>query len=120
MVPGKGLLILKSQRWILPFLVKCCTALLHDLPLHEELIAQESATWSMVTDTRFGTPQHESLAAMSIESPYRAPNTSNFGPVYTFVEATRAAVEDYLTSLEENPESSHKLLRTIRKCNPSS
>lgn len=104
MPPGKGFLVLKRQGWILQFLVKCCTALLHDLPLHEDLIAQESATWSLVVDTDLRTPQYESLVAMYIESPYQIPDTSNFGPVYSFVEATKGAVEDDLTALKENPE----------------
>ena len=78
--------------------------MLHDLPIHEDLVAQESAPWNLVIDTDFETPHYETLAAMSIESPFRILDNSNFGPVYTFVEATKAAVEDDLTALKENPE----------------
>ena len=104
MLPGKGLLVLKRQRWILQFLVKCCTALLHDLTLHKDVIAQESTTWSLVIDTDFELPHYESIAAMSVESPYRIPDKSNFALVYASVDATNAAVEDDLTALKENPE----------------
>ena len=104
MLPGNGLLVLKRQRWILQFLVKCCTTLLHDLPIHEDLKAQEPASWNLVIDTDFEIPQYESMAAMSIESPYRIPDQLNFGPVSTFVEVMKVEVEDDLTTLKENPE----------------
>ncbi|MCJ1385502.1 hypothetical protein MMC17_008625 [Xylographa soralifera] len=99
---GEGLLILEIQKKILEFLVQCCRLLLADLPpesLTDETASIQPEPEPVVTDPT-ACP---SLAAMSMEAPYRVPAHLDFQRLRAIIAANFSAAKDHLWALREDP-----------------
>ncbi|MCJ1283552.1 hypothetical protein MMC26_002882 [Xylographa opegraphella] len=100
--PGEGLLILEIQKKILDFLVQCCRLLLADLPpesLTDKDIPIQPEPEPIVTDPT----AWPSLAAMSMEAPYRVPAHPDFKRLQAIIAANLSAAKDHLWALREDP-----------------
>ena len=100
--PGEGLLILEIQKRILDFLVQCCRLLLADLTqesLTDESIPPQPEPEPIVLDPT----AWPSLAAMSMEAPYRVPAHLDFQRLRAIIAANFSAAKDHLWALREDP-----------------
>ncbi|MCJ1315361.1 hypothetical protein MMC15_000678 [Xylographa vitiligo] len=100
--PGEGLLILEIQKRILEFLVQCCRLLLADLP--QESLTDESTPFQPEPEPVVTDPTAwPSLAAMSMEAPYRVPAHLDFQRLRAIIAANLSAAKDHLWALREDP-----------------
>ena len=100
--PGQGVIILEVQQRTLSFLLDCCRMILHDVPL-EKLLSDEYPILkspSVSGDTQDG---YASLAILTAEAPYRAPTTLDLARLESLFAAKKAAAEDHLWALREDP-----------------
>ncbi|MCJ1396236.1 hypothetical protein MMC18_009125 [Xylographa bjoerkii] len=100
--PGEGLLILEIQKRVLEFLVHCCQSILADLPpesLTDESTPVQAEPEPLITDPT----AWPSLAAMSMEAPYRVPAHLDFRRLRAIIAANFSAAKDHLWALREDP-----------------
>ncbi|KAI4138141.1 MAG: hypothetical protein L6R39_006941 [Caloplaca ligustica] len=112
--PGMGLMILEIQRKTLQFLVRCCTAILHDISIADLMRAPtESLPDSTVPQLHVATSwgpvnalstENESLTVHALEAPYRAPDAYDFTRLKSLVEAKCHEVEDHFLLIREDPD----------------
>ena len=100
--PGEGLLILEIQKKVLYFLVTCCILILSDMP-PESLVSENTPIQPdpgpVVTDPT----AWPSLAALSMEAPYRVPASLDFERLKAVIAAKFSAAKDHLWALREDP-----------------
>lgn len=100
---GEGLLILEFQERLLEFLVDCCQAILHDIPLDQMTsnkfaIQPEPPLKESLDATGFST-----LNIMAKEAPYRPPARLDLQKIESLLSARTARAEDHIWSLREDP-----------------
>ncbi|KAJ8129257.1 hypothetical protein O1611_g4371 [Lasiodiplodia mahajangana] len=102
-LPGEGLMILEFQERLLEFLVDCCKAILHDIPLDEMTsdnftIQPEPPLKESLDGTGFST-----LSIMAKEAPYRPPARLDLEKIESLLSARTVRAEDHIWSLREDP-----------------
>ncbi|KAF5879380.1 uncharacterized protein Bfra_006589 [Botrytis fragariae] len=100
--PGKAMVVLRAQVFMYQFLVKCCSAILHDIPA----LLDDNHEFNIVPEPEIISPsssQRLSTVFSATESPYRPPSQIDFQRIEDLLEARRAAAEDHLWSLREDP-----------------
>ncbi|KAI1108569.1 hypothetical protein F5Y14DRAFT_74617 [Nemania sp. NC0429] len=102
-LPGEGLLILEFQERLLEFLVDCCKAILHDIPLDQMIsdkfaIQPEPPLKESLDASGFST-----LNVMAKEAPYRPPAKLDLEKIESLLSARTARAEDHIWSLREDP-----------------
>lgn len=100
--PGKAMVVLRAQIFTYQFLVKCCSAILHDIPT----LLDDNHDFNTVTEPEHISPpssQRLSLLFSATESLYRPPSQIDFQRIEDLLETRRAAAEDHLWSLREDP-----------------
>ncbi|KAF2966549.1 hypothetical protein GQX73_g7027 [Xylaria multiplex] len=102
-LPGEGLLILEFQERLLEFLVDCCRAILHDIPLDQMTsdkfaIQPEPPLKESLDATGFST-----LSIMAKEAPYRPPARLDLEKIESLLSARTVRAEDHIWSLREDP-----------------
>ncbi|KAF7907326.1 uncharacterized protein EAF01_004913 [Botrytis porri] len=100
--PGKAMVVLRAQVFTYQFLVKCCSALLHDI----STLLDENHKFIIVPEPEHLSPsssQRLSTVFSATESLYRPPSQIDFQRIEDLLEARRAAAEDHLWSLREDP-----------------
>ncbi|TGO46949.1 hypothetical protein BCON_0300g00090 [Botryotinia convoluta] len=100
--PAKAMVVLRAQVFTYQFLVKCCSAILHDIPT----LLDDNHDFNIVPEPEHISPsssQRLSTVFSAIESPYRPPSQIDFQRIEDLLEARRAAAEDHLWSLREDP-----------------
>ncbi|KAI2635615.1 hypothetical protein GGS26DRAFT_506091 [Hypomontagnella submonticulosa] len=102
-LPGEGLLILEFQERLLEFLVDCCKAILHDIPLdrmtsNEFAIQPEPPLKESIDAAGFAT-----LSTMAREAPYRPPARIDLQKIESLLSARTVRAEDHIWSLREDP-----------------
>ncbi|KAI1199819.1 hypothetical protein F5X97DRAFT_295493 [Nemania serpens] len=102
-LPGEGLLILEFQERLLEFLVDCCKAILHDIPLDQMTtnkfaVQPEPPLKESLDATGFAT-----LNIMAKEAPYRPPAKLDLQKIESLLFARTARAEDHIWSLREDP-----------------
>ncbi|KAK2760336.1 hypothetical protein FQN54_002404 [Arachnomyces sp. PD_36] len=100
--PGEGLMVLEIQQGIWRFLIACCRNLLLDLSedtwIGDEIPVQPEPPALVGDHTEW-----PSVAAVTAEAPYRLPAHIDFERLRAVVSAKRAAAEDHVWSLREDP-----------------
>ncbi|KAI1952734.1 hypothetical protein LOZ57_000814 [Ophidiomyces ophidiicola] len=113
--PGEGLLILEVQKKIIGFLLSCCEAILRDIP---SLFAAEFPVQPEPPALSGDPTEWPTLAVLRAEAPYRVPAHLDFDQLVAVLSARRAAAEDHIWALREDPgyffdvvgdESEHRL-----------
>ena len=103
--PGTGLLVLEIQSKVYSFLLQCCYQLFHDIPRDEvaslQLSGQPEPPPIVASETFYAQ-----LASLAAEAPYRLPAKLDPHRIVLLVEARRAAAEDHVWDLREDPGSS--------------
>ncbi|TGO37745.1 hypothetical protein BHYA_0090g00350 [Botrytis hyacinthi] len=100
--PGKAMVVLRAQVFTYQFLVKCCSVILHDIPT----LLDDNHDFNTVTEPEHISPsssQRLSLLFSATESLYRPPSQIDFQRIEDLLETRRAAAEDHLWSLREDP-----------------
>ncbi|KAF7955095.1 uncharacterized protein EAE97_000354 [Botrytis byssoidea] len=100
--PGKAMVVLRAQVFTHQFLVKCCSVILHDIPT----LLDDNHDFNNVTEPEHISPsssQRLSLLFSATESLYRPPSQIDFQRIEDLLEMRRAAAEDHLWSLREDP-----------------
>ena len=118
-LPGEGLLILEAQERLYEFLVAVCEEILHEIPqdaltdpkLYPSLPPPQLKSETEVTG-------FESLAVMSAEAPYRLPAKLDLTRIRSLLEARRAAAEDHLWTMREDPAYFNEQLLEVRDHRP--
>ncbi|MCJ1405640.1 hypothetical protein MMC11_008869 [Xylographa trunciseda] len=100
--PGEGLLILEIQKRVLEFLVQCCQLILADLP-PESLVDERGTVLPEPEPVITDPTAWPSLAAMSMEAPYRVPAHLDFQRLQAIMAANVSAAKDHLWALREDP-----------------
>ncbi|OCT46891.1 hypothetical protein CLCR_02288 [Cladophialophora carrionii] len=100
--PGRGLLLLEIQTKVYSFLLECCYQLLHDVPRDELANLQLS---EQPEPPAIGGPEtsYTRISAVTAEAPYRLPAKLDTDRLVRILEARRAAAEDHLWDLREDP-----------------
>ncbi|KIW29220.1 hypothetical protein, variant 2 [Cladophialophora immunda] len=100
--PGTGLLVLEIQSKIYSFLLECCYQLFHDVPRDElaslQLPEQPEPPPIVASETSYAQ-----LSSVAAEAPYRLPAKLDTRRLVLLVEAKRAAAEDLVWDLREDP-----------------
>ncbi|KIW73362.1 hypothetical protein PV04_01490 [Phialophora macrospora] len=100
--PGTGLLVLEIQSKIYSFLLECCYQLFHDVPRDElaslHLPEQPEPPPIVASETSYAQ-----LSSVAAEAPYRLPAKLDTHRLLLLVEAKRAAAEDHVWDLREDP-----------------
>jgi hypothetical protein len=100
--PGTGLLVLEIQSKIYSFLLECCYQLFHDVPRDElaslQLPEQPEPPPIVASETSYAQ-----LSSVAAEAPYRLPAKLDTHRLVLLVEAKRAAAEDHVWDLREDP-----------------
>jgi hypothetical protein len=111
-IPGQGLLVLEAQERVLRFLVDCCAAILHDLPL-DQLMSGGTSIDSDISSNNYttttpnasnDTSEVPSLATTASESPYRVPRVLDLGSLQALTAVKQSEAEDHIWQLREDPE----------------
>ncbi|KAF7957813.1 hypothetical protein EAE96_003383 [Botrytis aclada] len=115
--PAKAIVVLRAQVFTYQFLVKCCSEILHDIPT----LLDDNHDFNIVPEPeRLSAPSSQRLSTIysAIESPYRPPSHIDFQRIEDLLEARRAAAEDHLWSLREDPSYFAEMLdsRSERHC----
>ncbi|TGO14873.1 hypothetical protein BTUL_0047g00350 [Botrytis tulipae] len=100
--PGKAMVVLRAQVFTYQFLVKYCSVILHDIPT----LLDDNHDFNNVTEPEHISPsssQRLSLLFSATESLYRPPSQIDFQRIEDLLETRRAAAEDHLWSLREDP-----------------
>ncbi|KAF7868730.1 uncharacterized protein EAF02_009466 [Botrytis sinoallii] len=100
--PGKAIVILRAQVFTYQFLVKCCSAILHDIPT----LLDDNHNFNIVPEPEHISPSYSqrlSTVFSVTESLYRPPSQIDFQRIEDLLETRRAAAEDHLWSLREDP-----------------
>lgn len=104
--PGIGLVILRIQRDILQFLVRCSAAIMHDIPTADLINGSEQALPDPSTHQVICQPSIANIDSLSVhmlEAPYRLPDMFNFARLRSLIRARRCEVEDHFVSIREDP-----------------
>ncbi|EXJ64357.1 hypothetical protein A1O7_00693 [Cladophialophora yegresii CBS 114405] len=100
--PGTGLLVLEIQSKIYSFLLECCFQLFHDVPRDELASVQLPEQPEPPSIVASGT-SYAQLSSVAAEAPYRLPAKLDTHRLVLLVEAKRAAAEDHVWDLREDP-----------------
>lgn len=100
--PGTGLLVLEIQSKIYSFLLECCFQLFHDVPRDELASLQLPEQPGPPPIVASGT-SYAQLSSVAAEAPYRLPAKLDTHRLLLLVEAKRAAAEDHVWDLREDP-----------------
>jgi hypothetical protein len=101
--PGMGLLALEIQSRILEFLVECCYRIFHDIPKEELCSHVEPATPEPGAIISASSTSYLQLSAMVAEAPFKAPAKLDTHRLLVLLETKRAAAEDHLWEMREDP-----------------
>ncbi|CAD0037154.1 unnamed protein product [Aureobasidium pullulans] len=97
---GEGLLVLEVQQRIWQFLVACAKEITHD-------VTAESTENTTLDSESHSVPASESgqatLAANSLEAPYREPAHLNIDRIKSIAAAKRSGIADHIWLLREDP-----------------
>ena len=106
LLAGKGLMLLKAQKWIYKFLVRCCERILHDIApddlLTGNISVQTSSQASREQNLKYDSPITP-LAATAADGVYRPPSDLNLKRMGDLLAAKKSAAEDHLLALREDP-----------------
>lgn len=100
--PGEGILALEAEKTILDFLIKCCEGIFADLTF-TELTSLEIPTLPVPPALISQDASYSRLSLLAAEAPYRAPLPQDFQAIKTLIVARRAAAEDHIWDLREDP-----------------
>ena len=100
MQPGEGLLVLEVQLKLLRFLLRVAKLILHDLPLCDMSVPIQPPPPALSSGNG---EEWTSIAARSLEAPYRVPDPLDLGRMQSLVYAKRAQAKDHVLSLREDP-----------------
>ncbi|KAI1085359.1 hypothetical protein F5B20DRAFT_587411 [Whalleya microplaca] len=101
---GLGLHLLHIQDWLYQFLVRCCKAILHDLPVND--LISDKFPISPEPPLPSAADQANLMDVLSVdilEAPYRLPADIHFTRLETVVAARLAAAKDHVWSMREDP-----------------
>ncbi|KIW14764.1 hypothetical protein PV08_07549 [Exophiala spinifera] len=100
--PGTGLLVLEIQSKIYSFLLECCYQILHDIP-RDELVSLQLPEQPEPPPIVASGTSYAQLSSLAAEAPYRLPAKLDTRRLVLLVEAKRAAAEDHVWDLREDP-----------------
>lgn len=100
---GMGLLALEIQSRILEFLVECCHRILHDIPTEELYHVEALPTNQSEAIAKASSTPYLQLSAMVAEAPFKPPTKLDTHHLLLFVEARRAAAEDHIWEMRDDP-----------------
>ncbi|GIZ42786.1 hypothetical protein CKM354_000604100 [Cercospora kikuchii] len=112
MQPGEGLLILEAQEKTMDFLVKCAKSILHDVAEESILDFSPQPAPPSISDQENG---FASLALIKAEAAYRTPAHLSWDRIVSLLNAKRAAAEDHLWSLRDDPSYFSYTMRDARE-----
>ena len=98
--PALGLLGLEIQAGIYEFLLACAKHILHDVDASQYFLAPHQPMPLLPEPTKNEWP---SLTAHTLQAPYGAPQQMDLNRLKTLVGARRAAAEDHVWMLREDP-----------------
>ncbi|KAK5459822.1 hypothetical protein LTS15_003951 [Exophiala xenobiotica] len=100
--PGTGLLVLEIQSKIYSFLLECCYQMFHDVP-RDELVSLQLPKQPEPPPIVASGTSYAQLSSVAAEAPYRLPAKLDTHRLVLLVEAKRAAAEDHVWDLREDP-----------------
>ncbi|KAI0398954.1 hypothetical protein F4802DRAFT_603444 [Xylaria palmicola] len=102
-LPGEALLILEFQERLLEFLIDCCKAILHDIPMDE--MTSDKFTIQPAPPLKEGLDAtgFSTLSIMAKEAPYRPPARLDLQKIESLLAARAVRAEDHIWSLREDP-----------------
>ncbi|KAF9945186.1 hypothetical protein BGZ72_001585 [Mortierella alpina] len=103
MHPGYGLQTLEVQERIYDFLVRCCLYIMHEMTRESLLNDDSPIEPEPPALTIVEGPVADSLGAIATMTPYRLPARLDIARLQDIVAARRAAMEDHIWSLREDP-----------------
>jgi hypothetical protein len=116
MRPGDGLLGLEIQERLYRFLVTCATSLLSDVS-PEQYLLENSPEEPEPPSLEVETDLSQSVVATRY-TPYRLPASFNIRCLLALVNAKRAATEDHILALREDPRYFADVLHERREHRP--
>ncbi|KAI1659909.1 hypothetical protein F4813DRAFT_352365 [Daldinia decipiens] len=103
--PDNGFRILAAQDRLYHFLIRCCEAILHDIPTEDLTQAdQPIVRLPAVVIPKSNSPRLRSFAIDSFEELYKRPCRTEFSRIESIVRAMLSAAEDHLMSMREDPD----------------
>jgi hypothetical protein len=101
--PGTGLLVLEVQSKIYSFLLECCYQIFHDVPRDELASLQLPEQPEPAPIVASSGTSYAQLSSVAAEASYRLPAKLDTHRLVLLVEAKRAAAEDHVWDLREDP-----------------
>lgn len=100
--PGDGVMVMGIQSRIYSFLLDCCYRIFHDIPRDElvSLSLPEQPEPPQMVDSETSYARLSSVAA---DAPYMIPAALDTHRLILLIDAKRAAAEDYVWALREDP-----------------
>ncbi|KAK5347498.1 hypothetical protein LTR61_008769 [Exophiala xenobiotica] len=99
---GRGFLVLEIQSKIYSFLLECCYQMFHDVP-RDELVSLQLPEQPEPPPIVASGTSYAQLSSVAAEAPYRLPAKLDTHRLVLLVEAKRAAAEDHVWDLREDP-----------------
>ena len=100
--PGEGVVVLEAQKWLYDFLMKCCLQVFIDVST-EELVGSNYPILEEPAPLLARETAYPQLSAITAEATYRLPAQLDMHSLVHLVEARRAAAEDHIWDLREDP-----------------
>lgn len=103
--PDNGFRILAAQDHLYQFLIRCCEAILHDIPTEDLTQADQPILRSpTVVMPKSNSPRLRFSAIDSFEDLYKRPCHVEFSRIKSLVGSMLFAAEDHLMSMREDPD----------------
>ncbi|KIX01254.1 uncharacterized protein Z518_08979 [Rhinocladiella mackenziei CBS 650.93] len=100
--PGAGLLVLEIQSKTYSFLVQCCCRIFHDVA-RDDLSSPDIPIRPEPAPIVAGETSYAQLSSVAAEAPYRVPAKLETHRLLLLVGARKAAAEDHIWDLREDP-----------------
>ena len=99
---AEGLLILEIQSKLYDFLLHCCLQLFSDVPPND-LISIHVVQQPEPEPLESNAASYLDLSSVVAEAPFRVPNTLDTCRLLQLIESKRAAAEDHVWAIQEDP-----------------